>query len=356
MEELLPILRFIVEQQIPDIRPLYGRLVMGREREFEWSREEKAESDLSRWFEQSPVLLSLHQDQPNWHTIEKVQIGGGKQSNTERWNTPNGLLVYKVPKTKQNDNSLYEAFMGFGLNALRIRYPLFTRTHALWYGQQPPRLIPHADEDIVVGHIVEGLSDKVFGVTTEFVPSAITLLELVMTGDHVSILSTLIFLWYMLWMMQEEFQHYDLHAQNVLLLPVPNQEWIEVELVIAPDYIETFHLKYFPVLIDYGRCWMADRSAVFFRHVEAMHTRLYSHVSLETLLKDTGLDSIYEETPRSIRFPDLIQVIQHRFHDVPMVQEWLTYFRSQSFELVNEFSILHLLHPPRTIEPLDLFS
>ena len=180
MEEVLPVLRFIVHQHLPEIRPVYGRLVIDREREFQWTREEKQDSDLSRWFEQPPVRMALHQGQPRWDTFERVPVAEGNQSNTERWNTPDphGSLIYKVPKSTRNDNCLYEAHMGFGLNALRARYPLFTRTHALWYGQTPPRLIPRADEEVVVSHIVDGLVEKKFGVSTEFVPNAITLLDL----------------------------------------------------------------------------------------------------------------------------------------------------------------------------------
>lgn len=54
-----------------------------------------------------------------------------------------------------------------------------------------------------------------------------------------------------------EFTHYDLHAENVLLVPTPKDTYVTMHYHWAPgtNHVSTFKTSYIAKIIDYGRCF-----------------------------------------------------------------------------------------------------
>ena len=51
------------------------------------------------------------------------------------------------------------------------------------------------------------------------------------------------------------FTHYDLHRDNVILLKVPNNNYITIKYYTDHNNYIEIKTKYIPVIIDYGRCY-----------------------------------------------------------------------------------------------------
>ena len=54
----------------------------------------------------------------------------------------------------------------------------------------------------------------------------------------------------------DKFTHYDLHLSNILLIEVPNNQFIHVVFHYPDERIIQYNMCYIPVVIDYGHCFV----------------------------------------------------------------------------------------------------
>jgi hypothetical protein len=185
--------------------------------------------------------------------------------------------ILKSSKIEDSDNLMYEYMSGQYINDKCKKFPCFLETYGLYkYKNErswallrntPPstnilpdilELLPEIDLDIACRY------SKYLAILIQHIENPITLSQALKHPDTKNqffkkmLLPILFQIYAPLAIMKNEFTHYDLHLQNILLYQAPNEGYFECHYEL-PDSTEEdphiihFKTKYIPKIIDYGR-------------------------------------------------------------------------------------------------------
>ena len=183
----------------------------------------------------------------------------------------NAHSILKNSLEKDSDNLAYEYFVGQYINKKMNRFPCFLETYGLFINnknkttlqtnlQQDLTLISDKSKSNVedIYKISCTNSDKL-SLLIQHISNAKTI------GDKLHypefIINDLLFVLYQIYMplmcLQNEFTHYDLHVDNVLLYEPVIGKYIHYHYFVNGTKI-SFKSKYIAKIIDYGRCFFND--------------------------------------------------------------------------------------------------
>lgn len=80
---------------------------------------------------------------------------------------------------------------------------------------------------------------------------------------NIDLLQLLLQIYLPLSKLMNEFTHNDLHAENILLYQIPNNQYIEMTYQLEDLTEITFYTKYIVRFIDYGRCYFYNKNTNF---------------------------------------------------------------------------------------------
>ena len=171
--------------------------------------------------------------------------------------------VLKNALKKKSDNLVYEFFVGQYINEKLKQFPCFLETYGLF-----ERLRPQIHFNIPLKEQLSLLSNKseqdiiqisckkseVISILIQHVSGAKTFGDKIHTLDFNEIICILYQIYMPLMCLQNEFTHYDLHLDNVLLYEPVNGKYIQYHYFVDGNEIK-FKSKYIVKIIDYGRCF-----------------------------------------------------------------------------------------------------
>ena len=171
--------------------------------------------------------------------------------------------VLKNSLSKDSDNLVYEFFVGQYINAKLKQFPCFLETYGLF-----ERLRSQVALDIPLKDQLSLLSNKseqdiyqisckkseAISILIQHVSGAKTFDDTIQSLDFNEIICILYQIYMPLMCLQNEFTHYDLHLDNVLLYEPVNGKYIQYHYFVDGNEIK-FKSKYIMKIIDYGRCF-----------------------------------------------------------------------------------------------------
>ena len=225
-------------------------------------------------------------------TIDLEAISNASNSNNGmvvQWKTNSKKYVLKIPQPGDSvDNLIYEFDAGLYINKLRIKYPCFINTYALFYlnpdtdGQETSNKKHIAkyiknkafitNEDIRNGRLQnifnnisnvtepkyddEYCSEKQnFALLLEHIEGK-TLRSIIHTLDETEIAKIFYQIYGPLAALEGEFSHNDLHVDNIMITEM--KEPIRFDYTIKTYTATSFTTKYLARMIDYGRVRMKE--------------------------------------------------------------------------------------------------
>jgi hypothetical protein len=197
----------------------------------------------------------------------------------------NAYAILKSSVRKSNDNLMYEYFVGQTVNDFNIRFPCFVETYGLFkykteddwkalINNSPNKVDIIKNNLIIVNNpsitdLKTGCTDsKLYCLLIQHIKDAKSLEMWVKESlDFVEyeLYPVLYIIYFTLAALFDNFTHYDLHAQNVLLyIPVQDKyiDYVLHENILvdsAPRVIK-FKSRFIPKMIDYGRCFYESES------------------------------------------------------------------------------------------------
>ena len=99
---------------------------------------------------------------------------------------------------------------------------------------------------------------------TQSVPDALSLYDFINESFYEGTykpenMNQLIAIMYMLYgclsTLSNNFTHYDLHANNILLYEIPDKKYLQVNMYVSDTESVPIYTQYIPIMIDYGRCF-----------------------------------------------------------------------------------------------------
>jgi len=177
----------------------------------------------------------------------------------------NAHTILKNSKSKSSDNLAYEYFVGQFINIQNKRFPCFLETYGLFVRNQPNLQFNtlFADQLSIISNNSE---EKIYSISCK---NSDRLSVLIQHISHAKTLSDkmlipsfnkyeLLFVLYQVYMplmcLKNEFTHYDLHYNNVLLYEPIVGKYIQYHYFVDGTEI-TFKSRYIAKIIDYGRCF-----------------------------------------------------------------------------------------------------
>lgn len=190
------------------------------------------------------------------------------------------FAILKIPKSQKSDNLSLEFVNGNAINQWTNVFPIFIHTYGLFYIHNDknfktsvlmqPGLIPKESflENVEPLNMstLKGLSKEIqcqkidnVGLLGQFYSRVISLRAKIASNDANFMFKELPFLLFQLYhalsILKDEFTHYDLHDQNVLLVPLDG--YVEWEYSFKGSII-TFQSQYLIKIIDYGRSFTKE--------------------------------------------------------------------------------------------------
>ncbi len=190
--------------------------------------------------------------------------GSVKKLVYKRGNYETSALL-KMGLQTNSDNTLFEAFLGYNyINVQNMYFPCFVETYGAFKGEHTVKIPSSATEEYVKLSCVQ---PKTNSNLIQHITRAMTLTTMVkfsesMKNDkninffRLQIIKTLYQVYAPLNALKNEFTHYDLHTDNVILYRVPNSKFIEMRYYKNSKDIEvSFLTSVVAKIIDYGRCY-----------------------------------------------------------------------------------------------------
>lgn len=192
----------------------------------------------------------------------------------------------------KGDSLLYEAHVGLQyLNAKGKFFPCFMETYSAYFykdkalhaemAEAEPRVsrldmqglknINPKSDDLLKMYLKLGCSGdnfSRFAVLVESLPTPLTLYKFILNFNDDSTLfskelPTILYQVYKpLSKLMNEFTHYDLHVENVLLYELPDNQYVRMSYQDGTDRIE-FNTRFIVKIIDYGRCFFKGNDKFF---------------------------------------------------------------------------------------------
>jgi predicted transcriptional regulator len=180
------------------------------------------------------------------------------------------------------DNLLYEALVGFFLNKYSVMYPCFLETYGVYqynadglaynYNKTNPVVPPNVLElgltrvaknrqEITDALISDSCSHPTaVSILVQHIKNARSLKSMCVTNFFVEnhLLYVLFQIYMGLHFMADQFTHYDLHLENVLVYEPVGATYIEYHYHMRGGNTITFKSPYIAKIIDYGRSYFKD--------------------------------------------------------------------------------------------------
>jgi hypothetical protein len=233
---------------------------------------------------------------PNY--LQEVQARGTDSNNgfvKRLLFSKGGFNAYATLKCNQRssaDNLLYEYRVGLFINSIMHLFPCFVRTYGVYRvskegynhlsnssrqgaasSSSQARLDPTPDElrgmltEFPDYNVARGcVNPKYIVLVTQFFLNCISLHKFMHSTSssapeliRTNLLQIFYQIYFALAQLRESFTHYDLHADNVLLYPVPRVNGRQGHILFKygrpghPNYLE-FRCQFIVKIIDYGRC------------------------------------------------------------------------------------------------------
>ena len=179
--------------------------------------------------------------------------------------TAHALL--KTSIREESDNTLFEAFVGYNfINIQNMYFPCFVETYGAFKGDKSIKIpIPVTSEYVKLSCF----QNKLNGNLVQHIQNATSMntviyhLEQEMKKFPYYKTYYLTILWQLMYQiyavldgLKNEYTHYDLHTENVLLYPIPNGKKVELKYYAKNGDLEySFQTRYIVKIIDYGRCY-----------------------------------------------------------------------------------------------------
>ena len=217
------------------------------------------------------------------------------------------FAILKSAKNEISDNLGYEFLVGKCLNDLRYRFPCFLETYGLYsYKNKEVKLKCRRSDEISIHELKsylllktgEDLRDIVFNskdaaLLIEDIPHAITLFHAITTDffefAKTDLLCCIYQVYYALSLLCNNFTHYDLHVNNILLHTLPPNTYITFYYTLPDGNIVSFKCKYIVKIIDYGSCYVRtdefDSNSIYNRVKEIIK-------ETEFELRDVGFNTM----------------------------------------------------------------
>ena len=194
-----------------------------------------------------------------------------------------------------SDNIVYEYLVGQHINTFRNRLPCFVRTYALYYYNSHEfwQNIKKLKGRIVHAQVAKKLSlvKKIpnildtdayrYAILTENVPNARLLRTLL--HDIPFLENHLIYCLYQIYftlsVLHNEFTHYDLHPDNVMIIKLPQGTYMTHNYRISDSEVVVFHSRYVVKIIDFGRSYCNNVS-------DGIYQQVKEHIEINTIDTD----------------------------------------------------------------------
>lgn len=195
----------------------------------------------------------------------------------------NGYASYailKSSKKKTSDNLAYEYTVGVYLNKWVDIYPCFLATYGLYYYKDDDNWQHVKDTQTIQPNVLKDSFEitntpnssnaiqtelmckrsKYAAVLTQHISNAKSVSD--MLNDHSFVMNEILYVLYQVYlplsMLRENFTHYDLHMNNVLLYDVGEGRYIEYIYHLDDGTQVQFKSRYVAKIIDYGRSYFND--------------------------------------------------------------------------------------------------
>jgi hypothetical protein len=185
--------------------------------------------------------------------------------------------VLKSSTSYDSDNLYYEYLVGDFINEWTQIYPCFLETYGLfvykgveyWEYVKNNRSI---NENILQTHLINFPNitfnnsckySKYIAILTQYINNSQTLFEKIFEGKDDMFKFDLVNIMFQIYMplatLSEQFTHYDLHLQNVLVYTPNENKYIHYHYHMD-GYSVDFKSKYIVKIIDYGRAYFNDNN------------------------------------------------------------------------------------------------
>jgi len=223
------------------------------------------------------------------YAISPVKRIGSVSANgfvTEIKYSREGYDSYAVLKSSilaDSDNLMYEYEVGLFINKQNKIFPCFLETYGLFYYKDEAswkqvkdtnmagvKLIKNSLEVIPIDYSIGCTKSKYLAILIQHIQNPITLYDFLSNvlkePDQIEqqklINFDLLYILYQIYMplatLKNEFTHYDLHLNNVLLYEAGIDEYITYHYHLIDGTIVKFYSKYIVKIIDYGRAYFKD--------------------------------------------------------------------------------------------------
>jgi hypothetical protein len=207
----------------------------------------------------------------NFHHITGIKQIGKPSSNgyvLEIQYTREDYIAHTILKNalkKTSDNLAYEFFVGQFINKKSVFFPCFLETYGMFLRQQ--KNIQNLRQELTL--ISNKPEAEIYKISCQESENISILIQHISNAQTLSDKlkqpifnnNELLYVLYQVYMplmcLQNEFTHYDLHVDNVLIYEPVIGKYIQYHYFVDGTEI-TFKSKYIAKIIDYGRCYFYD--------------------------------------------------------------------------------------------------
>ena len=183
----------------------------------------------------------------------------------------NAHSILKNSLKKSSDNLSYEYFVGQYINKKMNRFPCFLETYGLFVRNTLNNGPMDLQTDLTLLSDKSKSNEEIYKISCkqsdqlsiliQHISNAQTLGDKLHSPDFV--MNDLLFVLYQIYMplmcLQNEFTHYDLHRDNVLIYEPVIGKYIQYHYFVDGNKI-SFKSKYIAKIIDYGRCFFYENA------------------------------------------------------------------------------------------------
>jgi len=209
-------------------------------------------------------------------------------------------IIQKNSLSNKSDSLVYEYLIGQCINELSKYYPCFSKTYSIgkyvdidnWnlfksiksageLSMNLSQYIERIDTSDLDNLIIQGCRENnLICIFTQYIPIWSSLKQFInsickikkdtktntygptrqFNNKYSYKLYTLVSLYHMIYSclstFSNVFTHYDLHGSNIVIIKIPNNQYVEINLHMVDGSIVSYKTDYLPVIIDYGRCFV----------------------------------------------------------------------------------------------------
>ena len=237
-------------------------------------------------------------------------------------------VAYAILKNSQNihsDNVIYEYLVGLFINTKHMIYPCFLETYEMYTSNgislntitDLKQMIPYKNIHYNPIDLVCNTQNE-FTLLIQHIKDATTLYECLHRIDtsfyEFEIFFVLFQIYHTLSELKDQFTHYDLHYENVLLYEPVNGSYIQYNYEIKGKKIN-FKSKYIVKIIDYGKCFFKNTK----NKTSSMDVRNYiCSIPNCNCGKTIGFNSITDDTDFCI-YNDICSYKNNISHDLRLL-------------------------------------